>query len=508
MNPACDSVAAKEGTFGRRADAGSPALMSSAAPSSRFRPVGERNFGEVRALLHAGDVQPLDDRPFGKISTDSRTLQPGEVFLALKGENFDGQAYVRAAVERGASGLIVGRDYPADHDATLPVLRVEDPLRALGDLAADQRRAWGGPVIALSGSMGKTTTRRLIAHGLGRHRAVLEPIRNFNNLIGLPTTLLRLDRSHEVAVLEIGINMPGEMERLTEIAAPNVAGLTRLGPTHVGMFGSMEALIEAKFGIFRHSPAGAVFVVNAECRYSGAAVRQFGREHAFVTFRGEGRADAEYRIENAAIMESGGYRFDLVWPGGRASGARIEIFGRHVLEDIAAAAAFLGAAGYDPSWAVESLADFHTEPMRGQIVRAGEWTFILDCYNGAPDAMMSALESLRDLPGKGRTVLVLADMGELGEFTGPLHDRLIDPIVALRPGLMVSLGEQFGRISENLRAAGVAAENFGNREALIERLRGQLETGDRVFFKGSRRSELERVALALAGEIPELGNAH
>lgn len=477
-------------------------MMKQESPSSVFRPLGELRLAEVRSIVGSGGSSAFDDRALGAISTDTRTLRAGETFLALRGENFDGHAYVEAAVKAGAGALIVESGYPEKFDAQLPVLRVADPLRAYGDMAAHQRRAWGGQVLALSGSVGKTTTRRLIAHALRRHRAVLEPIKNFNNLIGVPKTIERLEARHEVLVAELGINQPGELERLTGIVAPDVAGLTRLGPAHIGMFGSMEALVEAKSAIYRCSPAGAVLVANADCAYSAQAVRRHAAGRDIVWFRGAGDAEADIRIENARPLESGGYRFDLHAPGGSVEKAVIDAFGRHLLEDIAAAAAFLHAGGYPASWAVESLGDFQTEPMRGQILRSGGVTCIVDCYNAAPAAMVSALETLAAMPRNGRLILVLADMLELGDFSTELHDRLAGPIRDLHPDRVLTLGEQFRRLGARLREEDIHIEAFENRDALTQALETVLEPGDVVFFKGSRRFELEKAAAAVAGEIP------
>lgn len=477
-------------------------MMKQETPASLFRPLGEMRIGEVRSIIGAPGDSPFEDRPLAGISTDTRTLRPGETFLALHGENFDGHAYIETAVKAGAGALIVESGFPETWDRELPVLRVSDPLRAYGDLAAHQRRAWGGPVLALSGSVGKTTTRRLIAHGLRRHRAVLEPIRNFNNRVGVPKTLERLESRHEVLVAELGINQPGEMERLTDIVAPNVAGLTRLGPAHIGMFGSMEALVEAKSAIYRFSPPDAVLVANAACAYSRAAVRKHAAGRDIVWFRGPGDGQADFRIENAAPLETGGYRFDLHTPDGVMKDARVDAFGRHLLEDIAAAAAFLHAGGYPAAWAIESLGDFCTEPMRGQILRTGDCTFIVDCYNAAPAAMLSALQTLAAMPREGRLILVLADMLELGEFSTELHDQLGEPIRQARPDRVLTLGDQFRRLGGELRAGGVNIEAFEHRDPLTETLKASLEPGDIVFFKGSRRFELEKTAAAVAGEIP------
>lgn len=478
------------------------------APNSTFRPMRELTLGEVRAIMAATGADGFESRALGPVSTDTRTLQPGETYLALRGENSDGHLYVEQAIQAGAAVLIVESGYEGASGAGIPVLRVPDTLRAFGDLAAHQRRAWGGRVIAISGSVGKTTTRRLVAHALQRRVGTLEPIRNFNNLIGVPKTIERLEASHEVLVAELGINLPGEMERLTEIVRPNVAGLTRLGPTHIGMFGSMERLVEAKASIYRDSPDDAVLVANADCGWSTEAVRAHARGRRIVWFRASGNAPAEYRIENAAPLAGGGYSFDLVTPGGRVAGVRIESFGRHLLEDIAAASAFLGAAGYDPALAVESLGDFNTEPLRGQILRAGGHTLILDCYNAGFGAMLSALETLAELPRRGRTILVLADMLELGDFAIDFHDRLLPPIGKTRPDLVLALGDQFARLQPDLRAAGLQSLHFPDRDTLIETLKARVQPGDTVFFKGSRRFELEKVARALAGAIPGWDDHH
>lgn len=476
--------------------------------SPTFRPMRELTLGEACAIMGAFAPGDVVARPLGAISTDTRTLRAGETYLALRGENANGHDYVPRAVSAGAGALIVERSFVSAYDAKLPVLRVNDTLRAYGDLAAYQRRTWGGKVIAISGSVGKTTTRRLVAHALRNHVQAIEPIRNFNNLLGVPKTIERLQANHEVLVAELGINLPGEMERLTEIVQPDIAGLTRLGPTHIGMFGSMEKLVEAKAAIYRDSPGHAVLVANADCAWSAAAVRAHARGRRVVRFRAFGSAPAEYRIENATPLPTGGYRFDLVTPDRHLSGVRIKAFGRHLLEDVAAAAALLGAAEYDPAWVVESLADFQTEPLRGQILRLNGATFILDCYNAGFGAMVSALESLAEMPRQRRTLLVLADMLELGDYAVDFHDRLVGPIERVRPAVVLSLGAEFGRLQTRLAAAGIAAMHFPDREALTSTLREHLQPGDLVFFKGSRRFELENVARAFAGEVPGWDAAH
>ncbi|MBI1784526.1 UDP-N-acetylmuramoyl-tripeptide--D-alanyl-D-alanine ligase, partial [Candidatus Sumerlaeota bacterium] len=442
---------------------------------------------------------------FGPISTDSRTIGKGDFFLALKGENFDGHFFCPRAVERGAAGLIIQPGNFTQFDAHLPVLRVDDTLRAYGEIARRQRGTWGGPALAISGSVGKTTTRRLMAQAIGAHRKVLEPIKNFNNLIGVPQTLLQLTAAHEVAVLELGMNQPGELDRLTEIAQPTVAGLTRIGLTHVGMFKSLDELIEAKLALFAGTKAGTPLVINAACGNSRRAIERFSGGHPLVSFRSEGSAAADYYVENISpISNEIGYRFDLVIPSGAWRGARMLHFGRHHLEDVACAAAMLGAAGLNPEWVLEAAENFETEAYRGQVLRIGSWTFILDCYNASPDSMRASLQSLGELRGNGgpggRLILVLADMLELGTHSRPAHEAMLEYIRPLNPSVVYGLGPESSRLADLLKGEGIEAIGFSDSKALGLALRANLSGGDWVFFKGSHGFALEKIAQAVAPE--------
>jgi len=473
-------------------------------PSSQLSPLASWTLGEVAAIVQ-GDVDPrFAGRPFAPVSTDSRSVAPGEFFLALRGEKFDGHRFCEVAAGRGAAGLIVDRHYEVPAAlAGLPILVVGDTLRAYGDLAAARRRAWGGPALAISGSAGKTTTRRLLADALRRHRRVLEPVKNYNNLIGLPYTLLRLEAAHEIAVLELGMNLPGELKRLAEIAAPTAALLTQINLTHVGMFASMAELVSAKLDLFRATPAGAPLVVNAACPNTMAALAQFEAGHPIVRFLGErmpvdGRP-ADVFVSNISTVAPLGYRFDLNLPGARRTGLVLKMFGRHHLDNVAAAAALLHAAGLPPEWVAEALDDFRTEPLRGERIATRQYTLILDCYNASPPSMLSALASLAELaPPPGRRVLVLADMLELGEHAAAAHAGMLGPLRRLAPALFFGLGPHCAALADTLEREGWAARGFDKRDALIDALKEDLRPGDQVFFKGSHGFGLERVAQAIA----------
>ena len=451
--------------------------------------------------------------PFGEICTDSRAVRTGQYFLALRGEKFDGHRFCEMAAGAGAAGLIVDRQFaPTAALEGVPILTVDDTLRAYGDLAAARRRQWGGPVLAISGSAGKTSTRRMVAEALGRHRRVLEPVKNYNNLIGVPYTLLGLAPEHEAAVIELGMNLPGELERLTRIAQPDAALLTQIGLTHVGMFARLEDLVEAKLDLFRHCAPGTPLVVNAACPRTTAALPRFQGAHPIVTFIGDGEPLAgivpDFAARNITPLAPLGYRFDLKMPGGVLEGLELRLFGRHHLANVAATAALLHAAGLPGDWVAGALEGFHTEPLRGEIMATDQYTYILDCYNASPPSMLGALASLAELPRTGRRVLVLADMLELGDYAAQAHAELLGPVLDLNPALFFGLGPHCSRLAEALKGRGVAAQGFAERTDLILVLRRELRPGDQVFFKGSHGFALEKVAQAIAPEMEIAPEGH
>lgn len=484
-----------------------------------LRSLSDWTVGEIALILGADEPQTGNERKFAPISSDSRTAKPGEFFLALKGEKFDAHEFCPMAVQRGAGGLIARRDYSTEFDSRLPVLRVDDPLRAYGSLARFQREAWGGKLIALSGSVGKTTTRRLISRALSPHLKILEPIRNFNNLIGVPQTLLQLQSDHEVAVMELGMNQPGELARLTEICRPDVAGLTRIGMTHVGMFHSLDELIEAKLSLFASCPPGTPLVVNAGCANSRRALTRFADTNPITTFQGEvpssettsnGRGDPlgrpSFWISNVSLLDvSVGYRFDLNSSSASWRGIRLRHFGRQYLEDVACAAAMLSAGGFDPGWIIEAVENFQTESLRGQILETQDLTLILDCYNAAPDSMAASLDSLREFAEhrakRGRLVIVLADMLELGSHSRSAHGALLPHLRPLAPALFFGLGPESSRLAETLNKEKWDAHGFSSADEMASALKSALQSGDQVFFKGSHGFALEKVAQKIAPEL-------
>lgn len=473
-----------------------------------LKPLTSLTLDEVAQMTGAQLDPRWAGRPFGPVSTDSRNVRPGEYFLALRGERFDGHRFCAGAAAGGAAGLIVDRAF--EPDAALlretPILRVEDTLQAYGDLAAARRRQWGGPVLAISGSAGKTTTRRMVAEALHPHQCVLEPIKNYNNLIGVPYTLLGLEAGHEVAVLELGMNMPGELRRLAEIAAPSAALLTLVGLTHVGMFQSEEELVQAKLDLFRGCTAGTPLVVNAACPRTMGGLDGLADGHPVIYFLGEEElvrpVAPAVSVRNVTPLAPFGYKFDLVLPGRVLEGLALHMFGRHHLQNVAAAAALLYAGGLPPEWVAEALDGFRTEPLRGELVQTAAYSMILDCYNASPPSMLGALGSLAELPAGGRRVLVLADMLELGAHAPAAHEALLGPLRRLAPAVFFGLGPHCSRLAATLAAEGWEAGGYEERPPLVSALQERLRPGDQIFFKGSHGFGLEKVAQAIAPETP------
>lgn len=464
-----------------------------------FKPLSQWTLADAASIMGAPVEPGWDARPFGAVSSDSRAIAPGQFFLALRGEKIDGHRFAAKAVQQGAAGLIVDRDFdPSEWElGHAPILRVENTFRALQDLAAEVRRRWAGPVLAISGSAGKTTTRRLAASALSAHMKVLEPIGNYNNLIGMPLTLLEL-ADHDVAVLELGMNQPGELRRLAEIANPSAAVLTNIGTAHIGMFGSQAALTSAKFDLFRGCAAGTPIAVNTCCENTTGGVNEFIGRHPLVGFNAEGSdADSAIRIENSELTPEGGTRFDLVLPDRTMRGLELRLFGAYLIENVAAAAALLHAAGYDASWVGEALSGFNSEPLRGQIERVGDITFILDCYNASPAGMVGALGTLAEMPVRGRRVLVLADMLELGERSAEFH-RVLFALIAQMPATeLFALGPNMTAVAESILSMGRPARAFDDRDEMADALAAELRDGDVVLFKGAHAFGLEKIALKI-----------
>jgi UDP-N-acetylmuramoyl-tripeptide--D-alanyl-D-alanine ligase len=422
-------------------------------------------------------------------SIDSRTISPGDCFFALRGPTHDGHDYVAAVFERGAALAIVDREV---HGAG-PQMIVEDATRALQSLGRAARKAWGGTVIGVTGSAGKTTTKETIAVLVATEFPTGRNIGNLNNHLGVPLSILRLADDARVAVLEMGMNHEGEIRDLATIAAPQIGVVTNVGWAHTENFpDGIEGVARAKSELIQSLPREGTAVLNAD----DARVREFRKLHAGRAILFGLAPDAEVRAENLELSPTGA-RF-------RALGVDFEspLAGRHGVSNVLAGIAVARALDIAPERLREAVRSLAPGKMRGEQTRVHGVTIINDCYNANPEAMRSMLELLRDTPST-RRIAVLGEMLELGREAEALHRGLgrfvaeqgIDAVIGIR-------GAGRWIVDEAIAAglSGGAALFFETPEEAGEYLKVFLKPGDAVLFKGSRGVRVER---ALEGALAE-----
>jgi UDP-N-acetylmuramoyl-tripeptide--D-alanyl-D-alanine ligase len=452
------------------------------------------------------------------VSIDSRTLEPGALFVAVVGPRFDGHDFLAEAAARGAAGALVHREVAAP--AGLPLVRVADTTRGLCDLARHVRRQAALPVVGVTGSVGKTTTKDMTAHLLATRGPVLRTEGNLNNQYGLPLTLLRLRREHTAAVLEMGMSAPGEIRALAAVAEPDVATITRVAPVHLEFFPSVDAIAEAKAEILEGLRPGGAAVLNGEDprvvaigeRFGGRVV-WFGRDRRFDVSaeneRGEEREDRPSRGPSGERTErtaraARGTSFDLVIEG-RRTAVSLPLAGAHFVSNFLAAAAAAHVLGVSPEAMAEAATSLRPARHRGEVRRLGEGVTLLDdCYNSSPAALEAALAALALVPGR-RRVAILGDMLELGP-TGPALHRAAGQALAGRVDLVVGVGALAGEIVEGAREAGLPAPSllrFDDAARAVEGLGALVRPGDAVLVKASRGVRLEAVVDALLARFGE-----
>jgi len=491
----------EQATGVRVADAASTIMRTTVRPGFRV--------AELIPLLGAELLSGGCEGRLGALSTDTRTLQPDDFFLALKGDRFDGHAFVPAAFERGAAGAIVeraaGRRLLTERPVRQALLGVDDPLRALQQLAAAHRRRFALPVIGVTGSNGKTTTKEMTASILSRRYAVHKTGGNLNSQIGLPMVLLGLTAEHEAAVLELGISRHGELTRLCEVAGPTIGIITNIGPAHLESLGGLDGVRSAKAELLDGLPAEGVALLNRdETSFDWLSRRCRCR---VVSFGECQEAEVRSRILGIEPGEPPQQRILVQWAGGSAE-ARLPVIGAHFAVNAAAAAAAALAVGIGPEEIAKGLEEVRLPAMRSEIKPLpGGARLLLDAYNANPFSVRRALETAAQLAGSGTIVAVLGDMLELGPEAERWHDEVGRYAAALPVGRLVTVGPLAGRIADGAAAAGLAADaiercaDVESAAALLERWvrSGQVRTGDIVLVKGSRGMRMERVLDGLAG---------
>jgi UDP-N-acetylmuramoyl-tripeptide--D-alanyl-D-alanine ligase len=419
-------------------------------------------------------------------SIDSRTIGQGELFFAVKGDRLDGHDYVGAALEGGAVAAVVAKDQLSRYANHAGLLAVDDTLAALQTLATAVRRVWGRPLIGVTGSAGKTTTKEAIAHVLASKYCVLKSEGNFNNHFGLPLMLLKLEPEHDVAVIEMGMSHGGEIRALAKIAQPEIGVVTNVAPVHLEFFDSLAGIARAKYELIESLPANGTAVLNADDEY----VSQFGRGFKGAVITYGTRATAEVRAENVRSQGAEGSLFDVVTPHGRDQ-ARLSLVGEHNILNALAAVSVGFARGVTLSESVAALATLTPADKRGQVLQLGNITIIDDCYNSNPKALHAMVDALAAMKA-GRRIAVAGEMLELGPAGEEMHrdagthvaEKKIDVLIGVR-GLALAM-------VEGARQAGARAEFVATPEEAGDWLARETRDGDVVLLKASRAVKLER----------------
>ncbi|MFC1634720.1 UDP-N-acetylmuramoyl-tripeptide--D-alanyl-D-alanine ligase [Planctomycetota bacterium] len=423
---------------------------------------------------------------FTAVSIDSRTMKAGDCFFAIAGENFDGHDYVSEAFAKGAVCAVVSKEFEEKEAASKCLLRVEDTVQALGDLAREYRRQTGFKVVSITGSVGKTTTRQIIYHALSRRFRVHQSPASFNNKIGLPLTLLGADHHDQIVITELGSNHPGEISHLTRIAEPDIAIVTNVHPAHLEGFGDLQTIVQEKSSITEGLRSDGIFIINGDfevlvnaCRAKSTLFKTFGKsdgcDYQAKNIRSDGTA-SRFTIEDTQII------LPLAGPGN--------------VENTLAAWAVCHAMDLGIEDFTQSMETLSAVSMRAEVLQIGTLTVLNDCYNANPASMKNALSTLAQLDSnqRRRKIFICGDMAELGEYAERLHAELGKEIVQARVRVLLAVG-RLAKIAAE--AAEVHAEYdlqvrcFTDAHSACQNLHEFIADDDIILVKGSRTAGLE-----------------
>lgn len=453
-----------------------------------------------RALGLRMDLAEKDVEYTG-VSTDSRTLTDGDIYVALVGPNFDGHDFLADALARGARGAVVSRQAAGDEDARL--YPVDDTLVALGMLAAHRRESLNAPVVAITGSSGKTMTKEMTSAALGVTLRVHATRANLNNRIGMPLALLAAPLDVEAVVLELGTNEPGEIRALAQIARPDIAVITTVGESHLEKLGSLQGVLDEKLDLLRYLAEGGRCVVGDEPAELADRARALCTDVRVVGW--SERADV--RPGEAQVDVFGRYDFD--WKGCRAAAP---MAGRHAVSNALLALTVAELMGVSPRDAIRGLASTEVGSMRGELRRIGDLSVIVDCYNANPQSVRASLDVLEGQGTAVQKIAVLGTMLELGEASAELHLGVLRDVLARDVDLVVATGE-FAVAAEGLGAAALESSNSvpvitaTTWREVYPALRARLKGDEIVLLKASRGIALEGILAMLPEDFGSLGGA-
>lgn len=432
-------------------------------------------------------IKQAANMKFNGVATDTRRIRPGDLFIALKGERFDGHDFIIQAIQNGAAGVIMSRTDDLIISDNIAVIKVDDTLKALQRLASFHRQRYNIPIVAVTGSNGKTTTKDMIAAVLANRFTVLKTEANFNNEIGLPLTLLNLSSIHDVGIVEMGMRGLGQIKELADIALPNVGVVTNVGETHIELLGSIENIARAKAELAECLPKDGMVILNGDNEHVRA---MGGKTPARILFYGlEEDCDVQgIDINTTATSMTVGIKYL-----GQVTKLFIPTVGKHnVYNALAAVSVGLGL-GMSIDEIGEGLKHFVASGMRLAIQTKGNYTVINDAYNASPLSMTAAVDTLVEI-ASGRKVVVLGDMLELGHVAIEAHQRIGRKLGQSGIDVVVTVGDLASFIAKEAGRSGSGVSlACKNHEEAANALKQYLMPGDTILIKGSRGMKMEQI---------------
>lgn len=429
-----------------------------------------------------GGKSPIEGR-INCISTDTRDLPKGCLFVALKGENFDGNDFAAKAVQQGAVAAVTDREIPGT-----PCIVVQDTGIAYLQIAKHYRKKFNPILVGITGSVGKTTTKEMTALVLSSKYKTLKTEGNFNNQVGMPRTLLNLDSSYEAAVIEMGTSHFGEISRLSKTALPRIGVITNIGYSHIENLKSQEGILRAKLEILDGMAENAPLVLNADDEHLANYMKKTDRR---IVSYGIKNPSADVRAEGI-IERKGESLFTISTESGKTE-IMLPVSGEHNVMNALAAFAVGKLAGVNSTDIADSFLKYKPAAMRQNIVKMGEQTVIFDCYNASPDSMKASLNVLRGLDVKGRKIAVLGDMFELGAMSKQLHTLVGDMAAQSGVNKLFCYGKNSVYIAKRAALLGVDVFHTNDPDQLCDRICKYIKSNDAILFKASRGMHLEKI---------------
>jgi UDP-N-acetylmuramoyl-tripeptide--D-alanyl-D-alanine ligase len=451
-----------------------------------------------------GRLRGAPDLRVRRVCIDSRQAQPGDLFVALAGERFDAHHFLPEVAQCGVAGVVAESAKLPEKLPGCAIIAVDNTRAALGRLGARYRRDFNLPVIAVAGSNGKTSTKEIIASVLRQKRSTLWSEASFNNEIGVPLTLLKLESSHQAAVLEAGTNHPGELQPLLRMMAPHYGVLTNIGREHLEFFGDLAGVAREEGELAEALPADGVLFLNGDNEWAQSVAARSRARVVRVGFS----PGQDWTAQNIRVDEQGACFNVQTRQTDFCGEYRVRLLGRHQVANALLAIALGAEMGIDRAAIAHGLETCAPSKMRLQLSQPGGIQVLDDAYNANADSMLAALQTLRDFPCSGRRVAVLGDMAELGAASPEAHAEVGRRVAEFRLDQLFAVGPQAGQIASAARREGLhSVEAIAEVETAVQAVRAYARPGDVVLIKASRAMRLERITEGLKKE-QELSPAH